>query len=77
MENYVGDFSSFKSYATHVIQPNDPRISKFADAIGAEDEGLDQRKVFKQEIIPLKEHKGFNILHSRYVNAIKYVGTPE
>ena len=40
VEAFLADPSSYASYATHVIQPNDPRTSEFKDAIKDEDELL-------------------------------------
>lgn len=74
---YVSDPSSFPSYATHVLQPNVPLLSEFKYAIREEAEGLGKREVFKRETIPLNKRKGLNTLRSRYVNAIKNVGTPD
>ena len=77
VESFLEDVSYFSSYATHIVKPTDPRISEFKDAIKAEDDGLEQRQVFKREIIPLHKRKSLNILRSRYVHAIKNVGTPD
>lgn len=65
------------SYATHVLKLNGPRISEFEDAILDEDEGLQKRKLCNREKIPQHKRNELNILRSRYVNAIKDVGTSE
>lgn len=44
-EVFVGRLSSLASYATHVLQPKDPRISELKDEIKNENEGLEKRKV--------------------------------
>ena len=69
--------NDISSFGTFVLPSNDPRISEFKEAIAAEDKGLLDRQVFRPEIVPLDQRKGLNILRSRYVHAIKNVGTPD
>lgn len=71
------DISNFSPFATHVLQPNDPRISEFKYAIRDEAVGIYKRAVFQLGVIPQHSRKGVHILRSRYVNAIQNVGTPE
>lgn len=77
VENDVGDLFSFVFYTTHVLPPNDSRVSGFKDATIEEDENLEKREVLKSEKTPLRKRKDLNIFRSRYVHAIKNVRTPE
>lgn len=49
---FLDDLPIYSSYATHIIETNDPRIAEFKDAIRDKDDGLEKREVFNRELLP-------------------------
>lgn len=62
--------------ATEVLKKKYPRRASFKDAIAAEYKGLSDKQAFREVTIPKDERKNINVLRSRFVLALKHVGTP-